>query len=365
MDNKPFVGDAEGSNEHDNRPFVGDAEQKVMDTSAFVGYAQGSDEHDGYGELAMDIGLSSEPQNMDQVEFVDGEQCEEPKVGMVFSSEYDVRQFFSKFVEKEGFGIKKCSVKCDQNGVVKYFCLACSRNGKHLSKGKNTLNPRPSVKSGCKAKINIVVRNVCDYVISKVSLIHNHGLSPGKSRHFPSHRIVDPISKRMLEFNDRAGIPLVKSYRALVIRNGGYDCVNFGERDARNFIAESRDSRLGVGDAETVSNYFKRMQKRNPNFYYVLDFDEDGRLRNLFWADARSRAVYESFSNVVSFNTTYLTNRYKMPFALFVGVNHHGVGWNACHSVRQKLLSLISASQFKLELQRFFQIPNTVFVYGT
>lgn len=92
------------------------------------------------------------------------------------------------------------------------------------------------------------MRNVCDYVISKVSLIHNHGLSPGKSRHFPSHRFVDPTSKRMLELNDKAGIPLVKSCRALVIGNGGYDRVNFGERDTRNFIAESRDSRLGVGD---------------------------------------------------------------------------------------------------------------------
>ncbi|KAK9290559.1 hypothetical protein L1049_008729 [Liquidambar formosana] len=41
------------------------------------------------------------------------------------------------------------------------------------------------------------------------------------------------------------------------------------------------------------------------------------------------------------------------------------VGWNACHGVRQRLLSLISANQFKQELQRCFQIPDTVFVYGT
>jgi len=27
---------------------------------------------------------------------------------------------------------------------------------------------------------------------------------------------------------------------------------------------------------------------------------------------------------VVTFDTTYLTNRYEMPFAPFVGVNHHG-----------------------------------------
>ncbi|XP_041016256.1 protein FAR1-RELATED SEQUENCE 5-like [Juglans microcarpa x Juglans regia] len=40
--------------------------------------------------------------------------------------------------------------------------------------------------------------------------------------------------------------------------------------------------------------------------------------------DARSRAAYESFGDVITFDTTYLTNMYKMPFAQFVGVNRHG-----------------------------------------
>ncbi|XP_028055833.1 protein FAR-RED IMPAIRED RESPONSE 1-like [Camellia sinensis] len=67
---------------------------------------------------------------------------------------------------------------------------------------------------------------------------------------------------------------------------GGYESLTFDERDARNYIERAR--------------------------------------RNLFWADARSRATYEAFGDVVSFDTTYLTNKYDMPFALFVGVNHHG-----------------------------------------
>jgi len=40
--------------------------------------------------------------------------------------------------------------------------------------------------------------------------------------------------------------------------------------------------------------------------------------------DARSRATCEYFEDVITFNTTYLTIPYKMPFAPFVGVNHHG-----------------------------------------
>jgi hypothetical protein len=66
------------------------------------------------------------------------------------------------------------------------------------------------------------------------------------------------------------------------------------------------------------------MQKQNSGFYFVMDMDDDCRLQNVFWADARSRAAYDFFGDVITFDTTYLTNRYDMPFAPFVGVNHYG-----------------------------------------
>ncbi|KAK2644689.1 hypothetical protein Ddye_019884 [Dipteronia dyeriana] len=40
--------------------------------------------------------------------------------------------------------------------------------------------------------------------------------------------------------------------------------------------------------------------------------------------DARSRAAYKEFGDVLTFDTAYLTNKYDIPFAAFVGVNHHG-----------------------------------------
>ncbi|XP_042950292.1 protein FAR1-RELATED SEQUENCE 5-like [Carya illinoinensis] len=66
------------------------------------------------------------------------------------------------------------------------------------------------------------------------------------------------------------------------------------------------------------------MQYKNPRFFALMDLDDEGRLKNVFRADPRSRAAYQYFGDVVTFDTTYLTNRYGMPFALFVGVNHHG-----------------------------------------
>jgi hypothetical protein len=43
----------------------------------------------------------------------------------------------------------------------------------------------------------------------------------------------------------------------------------------------------------------------------------------MFWAHGSSRRSYNCFGDVVTFDTTYRTNLYNLPFGLFVGVNHH------------------------------------------
>ena len=95
---------------------------------------------------------------------------------------------------------------------------------------------------------------------------------------------------------------------------GGLENVPFGEKDCQNFIAKARELQLGKRGGQALCDYFRRMQ----------DMNNDARLQNVFWADARNRAAYEFFRDVITFDTTYLTNRYDMPFAPFVGVNHHG-----------------------------------------
>ncbi|CAL9001341.1 unnamed protein product [Prunus brigantina] len=105
---------------------------------------------------------------------------------------------------------------------------------------------------------------------------------------------------------------------------GGHENMKCLEKDCRNYIEKVRRLQLGEGDDTAILKYFTNKQAQNSNFFYAIDLDEDCRLRNVFWADARSRAAYEEFGDIVTFDTTYLTNKYDMPFAPFVGVNHHG-----------------------------------------
>ncbi|KAF5468497.1 hypothetical protein F2P56_012643 [Juglans regia] len=74
---------------------------------------------------------------------------------------------------------------------------------------------------------------------------------------------------------------------------------------------KARHLRLGKGGAGALREYLLRMQYRNPGFFALMDLDDDGRLKNVFWADPRSRAAYQYFGDVVAFDTTYLTNRYE------------------------------------------------------
>jgi hypothetical protein len=130
--------------------------------------------------------------------------------------------------------------------------------------------------------------------------------------------------QRAITINDDAGVTINKTFQSLVKDAGGHENIPFCETDVRNYINKERRAIGKEGDGQALLSYFSQMREQNANFFYEIDVDEEFHLKNVFWADARSRAAYEDFGDVVTFDTTYLVNKYDMPFAVFVGVNHHG-----------------------------------------
>ena len=53
--------------------------------------------------------------------------------------------------------------------------------------------------------------------------------------------------------------------------------------------------------------------------------DSDNKVKCVFWTDPRSVRYYQEFGVCVSFDMTYLTNKYRMPFAPFAGITGHGL----------------------------------------
>lgn len=80
---------------------------------------------------------------------------------------------------------------------------------------------------------------------------------------------------------------------------------------------------LGAG-GQYVLDYLKRMQAENPSFFYAIEGNSDNSGGNVFWADANSRMNYKFFGDAVRLDTPYRANRYRVPFATFTGLNHHG-----------------------------------------
>ncbi|KAK9996085.1 hypothetical protein SO802_020771 [Lithocarpus litseifolius] len=260
-------------------------------------------EHNSDNKMMDTVDLKNNELNEDNVENEKEEtrkvedKVEDPCVGMLFGSIDDIMEYFIKY--------------------------ACNRAGKQKIKASNSLKAQPQSKTGCKAHFNMI-RCLNGWILKSMELDHNHGLSPGKTRFYKCNRVLKPHVKRQLELNAKAGIKMNKNFNSLVVEAGGHENLPFLEKDCRNHMDKVKRLELGEGDAVAMNKYFLKMQADNSNFFYMMDFTEDGRLKNVFWADARSREAFKEFGDVVTFDTTYLVNKYSMPFAPFVGVNHHG-----------------------------------------
>ncbi|KAF5476175.1 hypothetical protein F2P56_007910 [Juglans regia] len=243
----------------------------------------------------------------------DDEGVEEPKPGMEFATDKEFMAYYKRYTKQQGFSVIIQRTKREADESAKYLTIGCARGGKYHPSRSNISRSRPTTKTDCMARINThLVKSV--WVVTTVEIAHNHStFSLQKFRFFRSYKCLDEYSQMILDFNERASIRMNNNFGAIVADARG----DFQEKDCRNFMNKARQLRLGKGGGDALIDYFKRMRLIN-------DVDEDLRIINVFWTDARSRATYEYFGDVITFNTTYLTNKYGIPFAPFVGVNHHG-----------------------------------------
>ncbi|KAK9092358.1 hypothetical protein Syun_027269 [Stephania yunnanensis] len=238
-------------------------------------------------------------------------------VGMLFDSVDELLTAYQDHAKEKGFAVLIRSSVRDTSSQFKYVSISCDR-------GRNTYFEKHSKRINCPAKVRAVRQGDNCWSVSKVVVEHNHELILNLSCFMRGHRKMSMHMKRQLDANDIAGIRPCKSIRMLQVQSGGPENLGCTPRDCRNFIDARRRLRLGEGDAEAIRKLFITMQERDRKFFHTFEVDNHSRLLNILWVHSRSRAAFEEFSDVVSFDTTYLVNRYRMPFATMVGVNHHG-----------------------------------------
>ncbi|XP_035837694.1 protein FAR1-RELATED SEQUENCE 6-like [Helianthus annuus] len=96
------------------------------------------------------------------------------------------------------------------------------------------------------------------------------------------------------------------------------------------------------------------------DYSFEYSVDDGKRLTGLFWADGLCKLNYMEFGDVISFDATFKTNRYKMVFVPFTGIDNH------CRNVTvlAGLLASESIESYKWLLNSFLksfgQQPNVV-----
>ncbi|XP_077219068.1 protein FAR1-RELATED SEQUENCE 5-like [Tasmannia lanceolata] len=280
-----------------------DANRLIM-----VGDMLGNDESEvGYISVDEEVDRNEEgdPNEEGDVEFVDiddgGERNlgKKPFLDQIFDSENDAYEFYNIYGLATGFGVRKSSTyksKITQKMIFKRF--VCDRAGFKSSKAKNVVvdrvvKPRRTVREGCKAKMDISLIDG-KWKVKAFEDVHCHELtSPLKRQMHHSHNkfIKTQVVKNLMDDLSTASIHPANIAKAINVSYKGSEI-----------------------PSKTI---------RGPKLFFKMELDINGNLRSMFWADSRARDAYLTFSGVIVFDVMYRTNRFRMPFAPFTGVNHH------------------------------------------
>ncbi|XP_030942896.1 protein FAR1-RELATED SEQUENCE 5-like [Quercus lobata] len=139
----------------------------------------------------------------------------------------------------------------------------------------------------------------------------------------PSQRKVAATYAIEIDLSHESGLRLKISYELFSKQVGGYDNLNFTKQDHKNYLCTKRQRDMEHGEAASLGRYFSCQLKENPSYYFATQLDCKELITNIFWADARMIIDYSHFGDVITFDTTYSTNRDARPLGVFLGLNHH------------------------------------------
>lgn len=252
----------------------------------------------------------------------------EPFEGMEFDSEQAARIFYNSYARRIGFSTRvSVYQRSRRDGSIICRQIVCSREGfrRRDYAGENrSKRQRTVTRVGCKAQMTVKKQTSGKWAVSKLAKEHNHELVPPEKVHcLRSHRHVSGSARSLIDTLQAAGMGPSGVMSVLIKESGGINNVGFTKVDCQNYMSSSRQRTLGSG-GQLVFDYLKRMQDEDPGFFCSIQGDFENSTGNIFWADANSRLNYRYFGDTVTFDTAYRTNRYRVPFAPFTGLNHHG-----------------------------------------
>ncbi|GJZ62641.1 FAR1-related sequence 5-like protein [Tanacetum coccineum] len=131
------------------------------------------------------------------------------------------------------------------------------------------------------------------------------------------------FSKKQLLFRvSNNNIGLMKAFKMMKELFGGFEEVGATSVDCKNF---KRGINLFIWefDGEMVVELLLNKQEYINGFSCDFFTNDDGNISGLFWADKVAKHKYLSFGDVISFDATFRSNKYKMVFVPFTRIDNH------------------------------------------
>ena len=221
----------------------------------------------------------------------ESEAMVEPYLGQEFSSANEAYRSYNAYAASMGFKIRIGQLfRSRDDGLIAARRFVCSKEGHQHSS-----------RVGCGAFIRVKKQVSGMWVVDRFIKDHNHDLDPPREAD-------KKIPTALVGFRDDA--------------SGGLENLGSVETNDASHPKRSQESNIGSNWYDVLLEYFQSRQVEDTGFFYAVELD-DGRCRSVFWADGRSRFSGSQFGDAIVFDTSYRKSNYSVPFATFIGVNHH------------------------------------------
>ncbi|KAL4564249.1 hypothetical protein LXL04_028306 [Taraxacum kok-saghyz] len=233
------------------------------------------------------------------------------------------------YAKHAGFDTRLGSEKT-KNDILQYKYVFCNRAGEAKKYNVDTSNgekgkqkrKKASHMSKCPSRIcfKVLEDGSFRYGVNKLEEMHNHELYTNTTVHMAKHkRKLDFFDMTLINQLSQKNIGASKAHHMI----GGIKGDNQGPKcsDYKNF---SRDLNRYIEDTDAnILVELMNLRKENVRDFSFVHLLEDSELRAVFWADNVAKRNYKEFSDIVSFDATYHTNKYNLVFVPFTGVDNH------------------------------------------
>ncbi|XP_038688782.1 protein FAR1-RELATED SEQUENCE 9-like [Tripterygium wilfordii] len=212
-----------------------------------------------------------------------------PQIGMELNTVDDTWELWFMYGQKMGFGVCKDYVnRRAKDKVATSAAFECCKEGQRENDKRNVCDVHR-----WETRIDCKVKQTSKSDALAIELARDSGLTP-KATH-----------------------------ELMCVEAGGRINLGYIMEDQTTYLRSKRKRDMILGDLGCILYYFDDRKKKDSTFYYSQQLDCDDLVTNIFWADARMIVDYVAFGDVITFDTTYGTNKELRPLGVFTGFNHH------------------------------------------